>query len=320
MSETAILEQLKKLTEEIHAMKADIQELKDGLKSEPVKQPMVAKEVVFEEVPELDLDGVQLRAVCDELLTGLDGFREMTSTLRSGQELVEDLQPVIKQVYPRAIKFCADLEGDFDLDELVVLLRKTVANLDTLGEGIDLLKAGVELRDDMIPIIQLVYPKLLKALTALHEGEFRAERLGDLLHTVLLNIHTLSDLLNMIQPFTELVKEVTVILQQTDVLTNMNKWLDSLQSSNPVLRLATTAVATAKKLDFNEERVAKICEVLKTVDLNNIEPLGPIGMIRQLRDPKVQEALGFCFMLLQTTGGCLQAWGKPRIETVKKVR
>ncbi len=59
-----------------------------------------------------------------------------------------------------------------------MLLRKALTNLDTMGEGLDMLKAGVELRDDMVPILKLMYPRLLRFLNSLHEGEFQAEKLG----------------------------------------------------------------------------------------------------------------------------------------------
>jgi hypothetical protein len=38
---------------------------------------------------------------------------------------------------------------------------------------------GVELRDKMIPVAQLAYPKVLKFLNALHDFEFQAELLSN---------------------------------------------------------------------------------------------------------------------------------------------
>ena len=70
MSETAILEQLEKLTDEIRSMKAEIQELKGESKADAVELPDVEKEVVLNVGSELDI--VQLREVCDELLIGLN--------------------------------------------------------------------------------------------------------------------------------------------------------------------------------------------------------------------------------------------------------
>jgi hypothetical protein len=218
--------------------------------------------------------------------------------------------PVMKQIYPKSIQFFADLEGDFHIDELIILLRKTLINLDTMGEGMDMLRAGVELRDEMVPILKLMYPRLLRFLNSLHEGEFQAEKLGDLLHTVLINIHTLSDLLNMIQPMTEFVKEIGVLMKETDVINGMNIWLDGWQQGNGFVKLAGTIITSLKKMECNESQIDEICEVIRSLNFTDVKPVGPLGMIKQVNDPKVQEAFGFLFMMLQAVGTCLQAYQK----------
>jgi hypothetical protein len=230
--------------------------------------------------------------------------------VKAGIELKDDLAPVVKQIYPKSIQFFDDLDGDFHIDEFVILLRKTLTNLDTMGEGLDMLRAGVELRDDMVPILKLMYPRLLRFLNSLHEGEFQAEKLGDLLHTVLINIHTLSDLLNMVQPMTELVKEVGVLMKETDVINGMNIWLDGLQQGNGFVKLAGTAFTSLKQMNCTDSQIEKICQVINGLDFNNVKPVGPFGIIKQVNDPKVQEAFGFFFMMLQALGSCLQAYQK----------
>ncbi len=79
-------------------------------------------------------------------------------TFKAGIELKNDMMPMVKQAYPSTISFFNDLEGEFHLDELTILLRKVLTNLDNLGEAMDMLKAGVELRDDMVPIVQAHVP------------------------------------------------------------------------------------------------------------------------------------------------------------------
>jgi hypothetical protein len=173
-----------------------------------------------------------------------------------------------------------------------------------------MLRAGVELRDEMVPILKLMYPRVLRFLNSLHEGEFQAEKLGDLLHTVLINIHTLSDLLNMIQPMTEFVKEIGVLLKETDVINGMNIWLDGWQQGNGFVKLAGTIITSLKRMECNENQIDEICAVIKGLDFTNVKPIGPLGMIKQVNDPKVQEAFGFLFMMLQAIGTCLQAYQK----------
>lgn len=305
MSDAVILEKLDSLSGDLKGLKAEIlQELREELAAEREAQ----KALVAPQSGALEIE--ELQKVCGELLTGLNEIQKNSSILRSGLELGEDLQPIIKQAYPSLISFCSQLEGEFSLDEMTITLRKFLTNLDTIGEGLDVMKAGIDLRDDMVPIIQLAYPKLVRALTALHQGEFRAERLGDLLHTLLMNTQTLSDLLNIIKPFTELVKEVGVILQQTSILPSINTWLHGLQTTSPIMNLVETATGAVRQLDLSEEKVAQMCEVVRRADFGKIEPVGAFGMVKKLNDPQVQESLGFMFTILHVMGGCLQVLEK----------
>lgn len=310
MSDAVILEKLDSLSGDLKGLKAEIlQELREELAAE-----RKAREALT--TPRSgSLEMEELQKVCGELLTGLNEIQQNSSVLKSGLELGEDLQPIIKQVYPNLVSFCAQLEGEFSLDQMTITLRKFLTNLDTIGEGLDVMKAGIDLRDDMVPIIQLVYPKLVRALTALHQGEFRAERLGDLLHTLLMNTQTLSDLLNIIKPFTELVKEAGIILQQTSVLPNINTWLHGLQTTSPVMNLLGTATSAVRQFDLTEEKIAEMCEVIRGTDFAKSEPITMFGIVKKLNDPQVQESLGFMFTLLHVMGGCLQVVEKKNDTT-----
>jgi len=313
MNEALILEKLDKLSEEVRSIKSEVlQEIRQEL--EPVlNQTQPGITTLLDENGD-ESSNEKLVILTKNLLASLDEVNGVVSALRAGVELKDELGPIAKQVYPKSIEFFDDLEGDFHIDELTVLLRKTLTNLDTMGEGLDMLKAGVELRDDLVPILKLMYPRALRFLNSLHEGEFQAEKLGDLLHTVLINIHTLSDLLNMIQPMTELVKEVGVLMKETDVINGMNIWLDGLQQGNGLMKLAGTSVTFLRRLDCNETQIDEICQAINGLDLTQIKPVGPLGMIKKVNDPKVQEAFGFFFMLLQTVGTCLQAYQKDKAQ------
>ena len=307
MNEALILEKLDQLSAEVQSLKSDVlQELKSDL--EPILKQ--AQPGMSEFLSEIEDGYTNEKAVhlAKNVLTSLDELNEMVDALKSGVELKNDLVPIAQQAYPATINFFNELEGDFRIDELTILLRKVLTNLENLGEAVDMLKAGVELRDDLIPIVQLIYPRMLRFMNSLHEGEFQAEKLGDLLHTILINIHTLSDLLNMAQPMTEFVKEFTAVMQGSDVMNSINVWLDSLQQSSGLVKLGATAWAQVKQLDYNEKQVEEICQAISSFDMSKIEPVGPMTMLKHMRDPKVQTALGFLFTILMTTGTVLQAY------------
>jgi hypothetical protein len=309
MNEALILEKLDKLSDEVKSLRSDVlAELRQDL--EPIlKQTRPENNGVASKIDDGNSNEKVLQ-VTQNLLSSLEQLNEVIVGVKAGVELKDSKGTLMTQSYPESIQFFADLEGDFHIDELVILLRKALTNLDTVGEGLDMLKAGVELRDDMVPILKLMYPRLLRFLNSLHEGEFQAEKLGDILHTVLINIHTLSDLLNMVQPMTELIKEVGVLMKETDVINGMNIWLDGLQQGNGFVKLAGTVFTSLKRMEYNEDQVEEICQVISGLDFNNVKPVGPLGMIKQVNDPKVQEAFGFLFMILQAVGSCLQVYQK----------
>jgi hypothetical protein len=166
----------------------------------------------------------------------------------------------------------------------------------------------------MVPIVKLMYPRMIRFMKSLHEGEFQAEKLGDLLHVILINIHTLSDLLNMAQPMTEFVKEFTTVMKGSDVINSVNIWLDSLQQSNGLVKVAGTSWTRLKRMEYNEKQVEEICNAIENIDFTKAEPVGPFTMLKQLRDPKVQTALGFMFMMLQSMGTVVLAYQKDKQE------
>ncbi len=313
MNEALILEKLDKLSDEVRTLKSDVlAEIRQEIA--PVLNQTRSGGAEFLRENGEDNGNERVLQVTQTLLTSLEQLNGVISGVQSGAVQPDSEEALISQRYPGSIQFFTELDTDFQIDELIVLLRKALTNLDTMGEGLDMLKAGVELRDDLVPILKLMYPRLLRFLNSLHEGEFQAEKLGDLLHTVLINIHTLSDLLNMIQPMTELVKEVGVLMKETDVINGMNIWLDGLQQGNGFVKLAGTVVTALKRIDYTEAQINEICQVINNMDFKRVQPVGPLGMIKQVNDPKVQEALGFLFMMLQTLGTCLQAYQNGNVQ------
>ena len=313
MNEALILEKLDQLTAEVQSLKSDVlQELKQDL--EPIIKQAQPGMVNFLSDIEDEYTNEKAIHLAKNVLNSLDELNEMVDTMKAGVELKNDMIPIAKLAYPGTIGFFNELEGEFHVDEMTVLLRKVLTNLDNLGEAMDMLKAGVELRDDMVPIVKLMYPRMIRFMKSLHEGEFQAEKVGDLLHVILINIHTLSDLLNMIQPMTEFVKEFTAVMKGSDIMNSINLWLDSLQQSSGIVKVAGTTWAQVKRLDYNDKQVEEICQAISTLDFTKSKPVGPFQMVKQLRDPKVQTALGFMFMMLETMGTVVMAYQKDKEE------
>ena len=309
MNEALILERLERLSAEMKTMKAEVlEEVRQELA--PLQQASRQPAALTALLSEVDdpATAADIDRLVKTLLHSLEELREAVEMIKAGIQLKQDLGPIVAQAYPKSIQLLAEIDGDFHFDELTILLRKTITNLDNIGEGIDLLRAGVELRDELVPILQLMYPRLLRFLNSLHEGEFQAEKLGDLLHTILINIHTLSDLLNMIQPMTEFVKEFGVVLKETDIVHGVNLWLDGLQQGSGLVKLAGTIITFLRRVNCNEKQIDEICRAIEAIDFSRPQRVSALGIVKQLNDPKVQEAIGFMFMMLRAMGSCLQSY------------
>ena len=313
MNEALILEKLDQLSAEVKSLKSDVmQDIRKDL--EPViKEALPSLSSVLDDIDDRYTKEKAIH-LAQNVLTSLDELNDIVDTVKAGMELKSDMMPVVKQIYPSTINFFNDLSGEFHVDELTILLRKLITNLDALGESMDMLKAGVELRDEMVPIVKLMYPRIIRFMKSLHEGEFQAEKLGDLLHMILINIHTLSDLLNMVQPMTEFVKEFTAVMKGSDIMNSVNLWLDSLQQSSGIVKVAGVSWTQLKRLDYNEKQVEEICNAISGLDFNKAEPVGPFTLMKKMRDPKVQSALGFMFMMLETVGTVVLAYQEDKRE------
>lgn len=57
---------------------------------------------------------------------------------------------------------------------------------------------------------------------------------------------------------------------------------------------------------MSDEQTEKMCEVIRNLDLSKPNKVGPMGAIKYLRDPKVQEAMGATFTVLQSMGQLLE--------------
>ena len=310
MNEALILEKLDRLASDIQALKTEILQQK---KPDPQShlQPHASSDSPPASVASPD-GNTQIFELVKDIHARMNGIEDVLASFKVGMEFKNDLQPVMEIAWPKILDFFNEIDGQFSVEALEVLFRRTLTNLDSLNEGLNLLKLGVELRDDMIPVAQLAYPKVLKFLNSLHEGEFQAEQIGTLLHTVLINLHTLSDLLNMLKPLTELVKELQVVVRETDVISNLNQWLDGLQTSSGIVKLAGTAASVIRRIDCNETQVEEICQAISGIDLTRIEPVSPLGLIKLIRDPKIQEVMGAFVMIMQTFGTCLHSYQKEK--------
>lgn len=104
------------------------------------------------------------------LLTAVPALNESVGYLKSGIELKDDLIPVAQILYPKVINLFAELEGQVKIEDVMGLVRNLITAVPAFNESIGLLKSGMELKDELIPIAQILYPKVIALFTQLQQA------------------------------------------------------------------------------------------------------------------------------------------------------
>jgi hypothetical protein len=170
--------------------------------------------------------------------------------LKSGMELKDEIEPIAKAILPRITELFSQLDGQYDADEIAALIRNTLDNVHHFNTALTLLKAGMELKDEIEPIAKLTLPRVI---------EFFSEMGG-------------------------------------------------------VLKVAGTALESMKGFKCSPEQAEAISAVIRGIDLSKPNRIGPVGAIKKLYDPKVQEALGVLFTMVEAVGAIVQAHRENKIS------
>ncbi len=148
---------------------------------------------------------------------------------------------------PRAIEFVSEVGDGYDGEQVKALIRNTMANLENFNTALGMLKAGMELKDDIEPIAKLTLPKAT---------EF----------------------------FTEI---------------------------GGLMKVTGAALESLKDMPCSDEQAQAMSDVIKSIDLSKSNKVGPLDAMKKLFDPKVQEALGATFTMLEVVGSMLEAYRNP---------
>jgi uncharacterized protein YjgD (DUF1641 family) len=73
------------------------------------------------------------------------------------------------------------------------------------------------------------------------------------------------------------------------------------------LKVIGTALESMKGLNCSPQQAEAMSAVIRGIDLSKSNKIGPVGALKKLYDPKVQEALGVIFTMLETVGALVQA-------------
>jgi uncharacterized protein YjgD (DUF1641 family) len=189
--------------------------------------------------------------------------------IREGwDELVEDLNPLIKSGFQLLLKELGKIESGFALEDFFVLVKRFLRNMKNLAEALDMLENMIELWDTVEPMAKsMVHNTIFYLGTLEQKGVFRT-------YEAMLDVRA----------------KVAAHYGAEDIEAMGDTFVQLL--------------GTLKKMS-NPEFMAlldKLMDIPGAVDFSKARPVGPMGMFSALNDPKIKEGLGVALELTKALG------------------
>jgi uncharacterized protein YjgD (DUF1641 family) len=202
-----------------------------------------------------------------ERLDRLDAkITPLSESARAIGELREEMGPRVNELVHALIVELADVEADFQLEDLLYLTKKLMRNVKNLNFSLDQLKNIIDFAQTAEPLLKSTVPQLIFFLDELEQkGVFRLMSTG------------LGVLKKIGQVYTEEEME-----QIGDGMVRLMGMLNKVTSPETLQLLESAAEIPAK------------------IDLSKAEPASPITMLRALGDPDTRQGFG---VLLELTRG-----------------
>lgn len=190
----------------------------------------------------------------------------MADSARSISELREELAPRVNEAVKVLIEELADIEADFQLEDLLFFMKKALRNIRNLTYSLDQLKNLIDFFLTAEPLLKSTVPQVILYMDELEKkGVF-----------TLLKISI------------DIIKEIA----ETYTTEDMMQIGDGLVKLLGIVKKLTTPDAL--------ELLDRAAEVPSRVDLSQAKPAGAWGMLWRMGNPEVKEGLG---VLLQLTKG-----------------
>lgn len=190
----------------------------------------------------------------------------LTDSANSLRELRDDLTPRVNEAVKILITELAKIESDFQLEDLLSFLTNVVRSIRNLNWSLDQLKNLIDFLRTVEPLLKSSVPQAIYQLDQLErKGVFRI----------------LAGMLGALQKVAE---------------TYTPEDLEQITTGLVPL------VGIAKKLTAPEplDLLSRLADVPGAVDLSQVRPVGPFGMIFALRNSEVKQGMG---VVLELTKG-----------------
>lgn len=190
----------------------------------------------------------------------------VADSARSISELREELTPRVNEAVKALIVELADIEADFQLEDLLFFIKKAMRNVRNLTYSLDQLKNIIDFALIAEPLLKSTVPQIIFYMDDL-------ERKG---------------VFNLLSTSLEIIKKTA----ETYTAEDMEQIGDGLVRLLGIVKKLTTPEAL--------ELLDRAAEVPSRVDLSHAKPAGAWGMLWAMGNPDVKDGLG---VLLELTKG-----------------
>ncbi len=181
------------------------------------------------------------------------------------KELREDLTPRVNEAVRALIEELADIEADFQFEDLIFLIKKTMRNVRNLIFVLDQMKNLIDFATTAEPLLKSTVPQLIAALDELEQkGVFRI----------------LGSFLNILNRIAE---------------TYTPEDIDHIGEGIVELLGAAKSLTSPQAVNF----LVKLSEVPSRVDLSGAKSVGILSMPWTMADKDVKKGLGITMELLK---------------------
>lgn len=206
------------------------------------------------------------------IMEGIEALRAdvapLTQAARSVENLRRDLAPRVEEAVRALIVELADVESDFQLEDLLALVKKSMRNVRTVSRALDQLVALLNLVDNLEPLVRQSVPVWIATLEDLDSrGVFTV----------------LKGLLGVME-------KVSAAYGEED----MGRMGDGLVVLMGLARNLGDPQAAAV--------LSRLSEVPSRVRLERAGEAGPLALLRSLSDPEIRRGMGLALELTRALG------------------
>ena len=187
----------------------------------------------------------------------------LADSARAIGELREELAPRVNEAVHALITGLADVEADFQLEDLIFLLKKSMRNVRNFSFALDQLKNVIDFAITAEPLMKSSVPQIIFFLDELEQkGVFR-----------LLNLSI------------DILKQIGT--------TYSDEQMQQIETGMVRLLGIFHKLTKPEALDMLE----RFADVPARVDLSSAKPVGAWGLLGVLGDPEVKQGLGVLMAL-----------------------